>query len=334
MQPFEYARPTTKENAVKLLGSNWDDAEVLAGGTDLLDRTKDFVSSPKRVVSLHAVKEFQTVKVSAGEGLSIGCMVTLNDLAHNAQVRRAYPVLVDVANDVGSPQIRNVGTVGGNLCQRPRCWYYRAGYGLLAQDNGKPLVPDGDNRYHAILGNDGPAYFVSPSSMAVVLIALDAKVKLLGPDGPREMPLDQFYVIPKSTDDREHALKPNEIVTEVTVPPLHGAKTGWYSVEQKEGLDWPLVQAAAVLHMSGKTVKSARIVLGHVAPTPWPSPEAGEAMAGKSITEESADAAGKAAVSKASPLSKNKYKVQLARVAVKRAIMKAAQGGREEHEEA
>ena len=334
MQPFEYARPTTKEGAVKLLGANWGDAEILAGGTDLLDRTKDFVSSPKRVVSLHAVKELQAVKVSASEGLTIGSMVTLNDLAENAQVRHAYAVLVDVANDIGSPQIRNVGTVGGNLCQRPRCWYYRAGYGLLGQDNGKSLVPEGDNRYHAILGNEGPAYFVSPSSMAVILIALGAKVKLLGPDGPREMPLDQFFVIPKSNDDSEHALKANEILTEVMVPPLHGAKTGWYSVEQKEGLDWPLVQAAAVLQMNGKTVKSARIVLGHVAPTPWPSPEAGEALAGKPVTEETADAAGKAAVSKASPLSKNKYKVQLARVAVKRAIMKAAHGEREEHEEA
>jgi len=332
MQSFEYARPTTKENAVKLLGSNWDDAEVLAGGTDLLDRTKDFVSSPKRVVSLHAVKELQSLRFGAGEGLSIGSMVKLIELAENAQVKRAYPVLVDVANDIGSPQIRNVGTVGGNLCQRPRCWYYRAGYGLLAQDNGKPLVPEGDNRYHAILGNEGPAYFVSPSSLGVILIALGAKIKLLGPDGPREMPLEQFFVTPKGADEHEHALKANEILTEVVVPPAHGAKTGWYSVEQKEAFDWPLVQAAVVLHMNGNTVKSARVVMGHVAPTPWPSPEAEEVLVGKTINEETADAAGKAAVSKATPLSRNKYKVQLARVAVKRAILKAASGEREEHE--
>jgi xanthine dehydrogenase YagS FAD-binding subunit len=334
MLPFEYARPTTKEEAVKLLGADEGAAEVLAGGTDLLERTKDFVSSPKRVVSLHGVKELTTVKYSATEGLTIGAMVTLAELAENATVKRNLPVLVDVANDIGSPQIRNVATVGGNLAQRPRCWYYRAGYGLLAQDNGKPLVPGGDNRYHAILGNAGPAYFVSPSSLGPILIALGAKVKLLGPDGPREMPVDQFFVTPKSDGDREHALKPTEIITEVVVPPMHGAKVGWYSVEQKEGLDWPLVQAAVVLQMSGKTVKSARIVLGHVAPTPWPSPEAEQALAGKTITEETAAEAGKAAVANASPLSRNKYKVQLARVAVKRAILKAARGEREEHEEA
>ena len=333
MQAFEYARPTTKEDAVKLLAANWDESEILAGGTDLLDRTKDFVSTPKRVVSLHSVKELQSVRFSPSEGLRVGAMVTLNELAENAQVRRAYPVLVDVANDIGSPQIRNVGTVGGNLCQRPRCWYYRAGYGLLAKDNGKPLVPDGDNRYHAILGNEGPAYFVSPSSLGPLLIALGAKLKLFGPEGPRELPVEQFFVTPKSDTDREHALKPNEIITEVVVPPLHGAKAGWYSVEQKEGLDWPLVQAAVVLHMNGSTMKSARVVLGHVAPVPWPSPEAAQSLEGKTISESVADEAGKAAVSKATPLSKNKYKVQLARVAVKRAILKAARGEREEHEE-
>ncbi len=334
MLPFEYARPTTKEEAVKLLGTDWGDAEVLAGGTDLLDRTKDFVSTPKRVVSLQSVKELHGVKYSATEGLTIGAMATLTEFAENTTVKRNFPVLVDVANDIGSPQIRNVATVAGNLAQRPRCWYYRAGYGLLAQDNGKPLVPEGDNRYHAILGNSGPAYFVSPSSLGPIFIALGGKIKLFGPDGPREMPVDQFFVIPKGDGDREHALKPNEIITEIVVPPTHSAKAGWYSVEQKEGLDWPLVQAAAVLQMSGKTVKSARIVLGHVAPTPWPSREAEQALAGKTITEETAAEAGKAAVASASPLSRNKYKVQLARVAVKRAILKAVLGKRDEHEEA
>jgi xanthine dehydrogenase YagS FAD-binding subunit len=148
------------------------------------------------------------------------------------------------------------------------------------------------------------------------------------------MPVEQFFVTPKTSDDREHALKTNEIITEIVVPPAHGAKTGWYSVEQKEGLDWPLVQAAVVLQMSGKNVKSAKIVLGHVAPTPWPSLEAEQALVGKVVTEETAAEAGKAALANASPLSKNKYKVQLARVAVKRAILKAARGEREEHEEA
>jgi xanthine dehydrogenase YagS FAD-binding subunit len=333
MQAFEYARPATKEDAIKLLSSDWGETEILAGGTDLLDRAKDYVSTPKRVVSLQSVKELHSVRYTPSAGLTIGAMVTLDELAENAQVRHAYPVLVDVANDIGGPQIRNMATVGGNLCQRPRCWYYRAGYGLLAQDNGKPLVPGGDNRYHAIFGNNGPAYFISPSSLGPILIGLGAKLRLFGPEGSRELPVEQFFVIPKSEGEREHALKPNEIITEIMVPPARGAKCAAYSVEQKEGLDWPLVQAAVVLHLSGNTVKSARVVLGQVAPIPWPSPEAEQALVGKTISEATADEAGRAAASKATPLSRNKYKVQLARVSVKRAILKAAHGERGEREE-
>lgn len=325
MQPFEYARPTTKEDVVMLLSADWGETEVLAGGTDLLDRTKDYLSTPKRVVSLQAAKELRAIRSSAA-GLSIGATATLTELAETPQVRREYPGLAEAAAAIGGPQLRNVGTVGGELCQRPRCWYYRAGYGLLAQDGGKPLVPDGDNRYHAIFGNSGPAYFVSPSMLAPILIAFGAKVGLFGPDGARDLPLDQFFITPKSGDEREHALKPNEIITEIVVPPAHAAKSAVYSVTQRATLDWPLVQAAVVLAMEGKTVKSARVVLGHVAPVPWPSPEAEQALAGKTVSEAVADEAGKAAASKATPLSKNRYKVQLTRVAVKRAILRAAHG--------
>jgi xanthine dehydrogenase YagS FAD-binding subunit len=325
MQPFEYARPTSKEDVVKLLSAGWGESEVLAGGTDLLDRTKDFLSTPKRLVSLQSVKELRGIRSSAS-GLSIGATATLTELAESQQVRRDYPGLAEAAEEIGGPQLRNVGTVGGELCQRPRCWYYRAGYGLLAQDNGKPLVPEGDNRYHAIFGNSGPAYFVSPSMLAPILIALGAKVRLFGLEGWHDLPLDRFFVTPKNDQEREHALKPNELVAEIIVPPARGAKSAVYTVSQRETLDWPLVQAAVVLSMDGKTVKSASVVLGHVAPVPWRSPEAEQALAGKTISATVADEAGKAAVSKATPLSKNRYKVQLARVAVKRAILRAAHG--------
>jgi xanthine dehydrogenase YagS FAD-binding subunit len=220
-----------------------------------------------------------------------------------------------------------MGTVGGELLQRPRCWYYRNGYGLLAQYEGKSLVPDGDNRYHAILGNGGPAYFVSPSSLAPILMALGAKVKLFGPSGERELALDKFFVTPESEGEREHAIRPDEVLTEILVPAHRNASMAVYEVREKEALDWPLAAAAAVLHLEGGKVAGARVVLGHVAPVPWPSPEAEEALLGKAVSEETAYAAGQAAVAKATPLSMNGYKVQLARVAVKRAILKAAQGG-------
>jgi xanthine dehydrogenase YagS FAD-binding subunit len=261
------------------------------------------------------------------KGLRIGALTLLADVAEDASVRQNYPALADAVEEAASPQIRNMATLGGNLCQRPRCWYFRNGLGLLPKDEaGKELVAEGENRYHAILGNDGPAKFVSPSTIVPVLIAYGAQVRLEGPKGKRELPLEKFYVIPKVADEREHDLKPNEIVTEVVLPSPGGAKVGHYEVRQKAAFDWPLAVAAVSLQMEGNSVQSARIVLGHVAPVPWRSLEAERALAGKSVNAESADAAAQAALTGARPLSQNAYKVQLARVALKRAILKAAGG--------
>jgi xanthine dehydrogenase YagS FAD-binding subunit len=326
MKAFEYARPTTIEAALSLLASAQGGAEVLAGGTDLISLMKDRIATPSRVVSLTHIKKLQGIEFKPGSGLRLGAMVTLEELLDSQPVRQHYPALRQAAAGVSSPQVRSTGTVGGDLCQRPRCWYYRAGYGLLATYQGKPLVPDGDNRYHAILGNSGPAYFVNPSSLAPILIALGAKVHLQSPQGTRELPVEQFFVTPTSDQECEQALRPHEILTEILVPPPGSVKMAVYEVRQREALDWPLAAAAVALSMDGQTVKAARIVLGHVAPVPWPSPEAEQALVGKELTEEVATEAGKAAVSKATPLSKNAYKVQLARVAVKRALLRAAKG--------
>jgi xanthine dehydrogenase YagS FAD-binding subunit len=234
-------------------------------------------------------------------------------------------MLQEVASEAASPQIRNLATLGGNLCQRPRCWYFRAGYGLLARnEKGESLVPQGDNRYHAILGNEGPAYYVHPSTIAPVLIALQAKLGIHGPKGPRQIPAAEFFRIPKSEDEHENVLQPNEIITEVTIPPPGGVKTGSYEVRHREVFDWPLASAAVALTLNGKTVRAARIVLGHVAPVPWPAPEAEQALTGKTVSAETALAAAEAAVAKAKALSRNAYKIQLTRVAVKRAILQAA----------
>ena len=326
MENFEYARPKSAQEAVKLLSDTGGSALPLAGGTDLISLMKDGVATPKRLVSLQHLKELKGISLREGSGLRLGAGVTFEELIDNAQVREQYPALVQAAEGVSSPQVRSTGTVGGDLCQRPRCWYYRAGYGLLAVYKGKPLVPEGDNRYHAVLGNSGPAYFLSPSSLAPILIALDAKVKLHGPEGARELAVKEFFTTPQREDESEHALHSGEIVTEITVPAPGGAKMAVYEVRQKQALDWPLAAAAVVLKLDGGTVQSARVVLGHVAPIPWPAPEAEDALKGKSVNEDVAWDAGKAALSKATPLSMNAYKVQLARVAVKRAVLLAAKG--------
>jgi len=323
MQAFEYTAPTTKEQAVQALAANWGESEVLAGGTDLLSVMKDYIATPRRVVDIKGVKELQGIAPRAG-GLRIGALVTFDQLIASAAVKQQYPSLVQAAEGVTSQQVRARGTVGGDLCQRPRCWYYRAGFGLLAQDNGKPLVPDGENKYHAVFGG-GPAYFVSPSSLGPALVALDAKVRLFGPAGAREVAAADFFVAPKTSDQRENVLKPNEILTEIVLPPPAG-RNATYEVRQRTALDWPLAAAAVVLKLEGKKIVNARVVLGHVAPVPWRSKPAEDALNGKTVSEQLAAQAGEAAVREAQPLNGNRYKVQLARVAVKRAILQAARG--------
>ncbi len=324
MRAFEYVSPTSKEQAVSLLGSSESDAQVLAGGTDLISLMKDEAASPKRLVNIKEIRELRGITFSPAGGLRIGATVTIQELLDNSAIRRTYPALHEAAVGITSPQIRSMGTIAGDLCQRPRCWYYRAGYGLLAKDEtGQSLVINGDNRYHAIFGNNGPAYFVSPSSLAPALIALGAKVKLFGASGARELSVESFFVTPSRDGQREHRLQANEIVTDIIVPPTR-AQNATYEVRQKEALDWPLATASVALRMAGNTVESANIVLGHVAPTPWRSTTAAQFLIGKAITEEIATKAGDLAVADARPLSKNGYKVQLARVAVKRALLNAA----------
>jgi xanthine dehydrogenase YagS FAD-binding subunit len=323
MRSFEYASPTTREQAVGLLATAWGQSEVLAGGTDLLALMKDDVVHPRRLVNIKQIQEMSGV--SAGpQGLRIGALTTLGDLADNANVIKDYPALAEALNDAASPQIRNMATLGGNLCQRPRCWYFRGGFGLLPKDaSGKDLVAGGENRYHAILGNDGPAKFVSPSSIVPVLIAYGASIKLAGPKGVRELAIEKFYIIPKTDGERERDLRPNEIVSEVTVPPANGMKVVHYEIRQKQAFDWPLAVAAVAVQVNGSSVQSARVVMGYVAPVPWRSAEAEQALVGKSLSENVAKAAADAALQHAKPLSHNAYKIQLARVVVKRAILKA-----------
>ena len=327
MRAFEYASPMTKEQAVALLADKWGEIEILAGGTDLLSLMKDDVSRPRRLVNIKGVKELQGIRHAPATGLRIGALVTLQELLENAAVKKEYPGLAEAAAGVASMQLRNVGTVGGDLCQRPRCWYFRNGYGLLAQGpSGKSLVGDGENKYHAILGNSGPAYFVNPSSLAPALIALGAKIKIFGPKGSREVALEQFFVTPKKEEEREYTLRPNEIVTEIDVPPASGIHSATYEVHEREALNWPLAVASVALKMAGTKITGARVILGQVAPIPWPAVEADKLLAGKTVTEQVARDAGAAAVNGAKALSQNSYKIQLTRVAVKRAILQASEG--------
>jgi xanthine dehydrogenase YagS FAD-binding subunit len=318
MQNFEYIAPTETMAATQALSPHAGVTAVLAGGTDLLSLMKERIETPSRVVSLKNIRALQGISKQGG-GLRIGAMATVADLL-SSKAAAPYESLLQAARGITAPQVRSMATVVGDLLQRPRCWYFRNGHGLLAMHEGKSLVPNGENRYHAILGNKGPAYFVNASSFAPALISLGARVTVAGPEGERQISVADLYRIPSSESERETTLSANEIVTEILVPNASRWRTATYEVRQRKLLDWPLVTASVALRVRGGKVADARVVLGHVAPIPWRSSEAETALQGKAVNAGTAEAAGKAAVSSATPLSQNKAKVQLASVAVRRAV--------------
>lgn len=321
MKDFQYAAPNSLDDAISLLSDTWGKTEILAGGTDLMTSLKQGLTTPDRVVSLRNVKDLRSISKQGG-ALQIGATVTLRELIDNPDVQKNFPALKTAAENVSAPQILNIGTVGGDLLQRPRCWYFRQGFGLLGQQDGKSLIPGGDNRYHAIFGNSGPAYFVNPSSLAPGLIALGASVHVQGASGKRDIPADSFFTAPKSGNDREYTLGPGEVLTGISIP-LNGLKNATYEIRQRTGLDWPMVTASVAFKVDGGKASEARVVLGHVAPTPWHSAAASSALNGQKVDEAAAAKAGAAAQEGASPMSKNGYKVIQVKVAVKRAVLAA-----------
>ncbi|MBI4662737.1 MAG: FAD binding domain-containing protein [Verrucomicrobia bacterium] len=323
MKSFEYAIPSSLEEASSLLAQSWGETEILAGGTDLVTSLKQQVTAPKRVVSLRNISSLKGITVQR-QSVRIGAMTTLADLTANSAVKEHFPALVKAVQGIGSQQIISAGTVGGDLCQRPRCWYYRNGFGLFGKQGDTSLVLEGDNRYHAIFGNEGPAYFVSASSLGPALIALGATLKISGTKGKtREVAAREFFRTPKSESERETVLRPNEILFEITIP-IRGLKNATYEVRHRQGLDWPYVTATVSFALKGGTASNASVVLGHVAPVPWPSAAASKALNGARIDASLAAKCGQAATEGAKPLSGNAYKLQLVKTAVKRAVLDAA----------
>ena len=257
---------------------------------------------------------------------SLGALVTLAEIEEHPAVRRSYAALAEAARSVGSPQIRNVGTIGGNLCQRPRCWYYRdEGILCIKKGGSKCYAAEGKNKYNAILGG-GPSYIVHPSDCAPALLALNARVTIAGPGGKtRQVPLEEFFVLPRVNVFRENILQPNEIVTMVEVPtPAPGTRSAYLKFKERDSMDWALSSVGAALTMRNGVVGDARVVLGGVAPIPWRSKEAEAVLRGKAVTPALADQAAEAALADAKPLADNGYKVPLTKVLIRRALLACA----------
>jgi xanthine dehydrogenase YagS FAD-binding subunit len=326
MKNFEYAAPGTEAEAVALLSPRRGATEVLAGGTDLIGLMQKMIITPDRVVNIKEISSMRGIQLRNAEDGSpevvVGAISTLDDVLAS-QLIDPFPAVKQAMAGINSRELQCQGTIGGELCHRPQCWYFRSGHGLLAEKG--RCVEEGDNRYHAIFGNSGPAKFVNSSRLAPALIALGARLRVVGPetDAEQEIPLADFYRTPRDDSQRENVLLPNQLVTHVIIP-RRGLVNATYEVRQSEGPDAPLAAASAALRIENGLVKEARVVLGHVAPTPWVSSEAAAAVTNQQVDAHLAEFAGQEAVRRAAPLKDNEYKVQLAKVAVKRAILLAA----------
>ena len=331
MKAFEWTNPKDINEAVKLLtptaSTDIDEApRPIAGGQDLLTTMKDYTSRPTRLVNLKNLRGMNRLSLDS-KGLTIGALITLTELEEHNGIRRVMPGLAEAAHSIATPQIRNLGTVGGNLCQRPRCWYFRLEEVICLKKGGSECyAATGENKYNAIIGG-GPSYIVHPSDLAPMLLALGARVTVVGAGGKRVIPLDKFFTLPAQGNiRRENVLQNDDIITEVFVPasPLT-QKSTYLKFKERESLDFAMSSvAAAVQFDAGKKVKDVRLVLGGVAPIPWRVPAAEKFLIGKALNPDVLAEAGKIALSEAKPLEKNAYKVPLTQTLVRRALTRTA----------
>jgi xanthine dehydrogenase YagS FAD-binding subunit len=319
MNSFEWVEPRTLDEALTLLGEG---AVVKAGGVDLMDRMKEGLDAPPRLVNLRGISGLDRIEDEPGGGLRIGPLVTLAQLSEHPTVRKRFTALADAAGHAATPQIRNMATVGGNLLQRPRCWYFRQADFVCRKKGGSEcLAQSGDNRYHAIFGN-GVCAIVHPSAAAPALMVLGASLEVRGPQGTRTLPVEELFVRPDQDVRREHVLGERELITALRLPatPVRSAYT---KQGEKESFDWPVAEVAVALDMDGKKIRKASVVLGAAAPVPWRASAAETALIGRELDAATVQAAAKAALQGANPMSKNAYKIPIFEAVVRRTLLAA-----------
>jgi xanthine dehydrogenase YagS FAD-binding subunit len=320
---FSYIRPKSLKEAVKALASGG--AGLHAGGTDLLGCLRDHVFDIKKMVSISGLKELEGIRETADGGLRIGALTTITHVVESAVVKERYAGLAQAAEVVASPQLRNQGTVGGNLCQKPRCWYYRGEFNCLRKGGEKCFAVMGENQYHCILGG-GPCFIVHPSDTAPALVAHDASVRIVGPNGTRTVAVEKFHVLPGVDARRETVLGPGEIVTEIVLPPSRGTRSSYRKVRDRAAWDFAVAGLALAMRFDKGAVAEARVVLSGAAPIPWRSEEAEQALIGQKVDGTVASKAAEAALKDAQPLGKNGYKVPLFRALIEDQIQAMAPG--------
>jgi xanthine dehydrogenase YagS FAD-binding subunit len=307
-------------NALQQAAQKGQTAAIAGGGSDLLGMVKEHLVQPDVLVHLRGISGLDQITEQNGQ-VRIGGLITLDALSRHAIIRERYTVLAEAAGQVATPQIRNAGTLAGNVCQRPWCWYYRNGFACYKNGGKTCFSVNGENEFHAIFGG-GPSFIVHPSDTAPALVALDAKFRIVGPTSERTIVAADFFKLPKDDPSRENALANNEILAEIILPAARsGVKSTYHKVLDRESWTHAVVSAAIVMEMNQQTCKSARVVLGGVAPIPWRLTKVEAMLAGQRITPELAARAGQAAIEGAQPLAKNKYKLPLTTAVVRRTVL-------------
>ena len=330
MRPLANVNPDSLADAVERLDSGGGRAAAVGGGSDLLGMIKDDLVSPDVLVNLRTLgaSEGLDTIVAGPTELRVGGLVTLARLGAHPEVASRYRVLAEAAGSAATPQIRNVGTLAGNLCQRPWCWYYRQKFPCYKHGGNRCFSRTGENQFNAIFGG-GPSYIVHPSDTAPALVALEARFRLIGPGGERVVPAGEFFTLPRVGVERENVLEPNEILAGVTVPAAAGLRSTYAKVLDREAWTHAVVSVALALRMEGDHIRRADVVLGGVAPIPWRVAAVEELLAGQPVTAALAAEAGRLAVDGARPLSKNRYKIPLVENLVRRTLLSLAGGGQE-----
>ena len=323
---FEFATAKNLKQALSALGPGWTDSVAYAGGVDLLDLMKERLTEPKRLVNIKQAGELKYIRSEADGSIRIGPLVTLAEIAAHDELARAFPAFARACGKAATPQVRNLATIGGNLCQRPRCWYFRREeFPCLRKGGGKCFAREGENRYHAIFTEGEPCVIVNASTPAVALVALDARLRISSASGEKTIPVAKFFVRPKDNVHRETILMPSELITEIILPgEARAMRQAYLKLREKQSYDWPMAECAAAALLDGTTVREIRIVLGAAAPVPRRAEEAEKFVTGKPLTEETARKAGELAVAGAAPLSQNGYKMQLFPVLVRRTLQELA----------
>jgi xanthine dehydrogenase YagS FAD-binding subunit len=318
MPDFSYVQAANLEEAIRLLSA--PGSCLHAGGTDLLGCLRDGVFSAGKVVSISGLTGLRGIKAVPGGGLRIGALATLTEIAAHPGIQKDYPALAQAAASAASPQLRNQGTLGGNLCQRPRCWYFRGDFHCARKGGDLCYAAEGENEYHCIFGGE-ICFIVHPSDTAPALVALEAAFRISGPKGQRSVPAGKFFVLPGQDHTRENVLQAGEILTEVILPaPLPGGRGGYFKARSRATWDFALAGVASSLQLEGDTVKRARLVLSGVAPAPWHAAAAEQELVGHKLDADAIARAAAASVKDASPLGNNGYKVTLLRGTVEEAL--------------